>query len=203
MVKKIILLSLFGFATFVSAQQTAQFRLIKEKYDTQIENFNTICKKDLIEGLSLEVSRQIYKQCRDGVLALNANRNKENLQELARVKIEGTGNIVDTSKFATISNVDGETIPEYFGGNTNFRNEISGNFDADAINGDGIFKSEIAFIIERDGTISNVNATGTDEDFNRQAELAVYLVKHNFSIARINGVPVRYRMKVPLTLSFE
>jgi len=75
--------------------------------------------------------------------------------------------------------------------------------------GDGVFsekgniKTNVAFIVEKDGTISDVKAEGDNFTFNRQAEIAVYSVSEKFSPAYTNGNPVRYRFRLPLVLSFD
>lgn len=203
MIKKTGLLIFFVFGVFTFAQQTTQLRLIKEKFDNKLEINDQKCKLDKEKNPSPEVVLMINEICKKTETSINARRNIENLAELDRIKREGTGNIVDPAKLEIIPNVEGEYMPEYAGGMNAFRNEIMANFDTDRFNDDAILKCEVAFIVERDGSISSVNATGTDKNFNTQSELAVYLTKNKFTIPRLNGVPVRYRMRVPLTLSFE
>lgn len=203
MIKKTGLLIFFGYHVFAFSQQTSQLRLIKEKFDKKIEINDQKCKLDKEKNPAPEVISMINQLCRQTKSSIDARRNKENLAELERIKLEGTGNVIDADKLITIPNVEGEVSPEYEGGINGFRNEVMANFDTDRFSGDKTLKCEVAFIVERDGSISSVNATGSDKNFNMQSELAVYLTKNKFSIPRLNGVPVRYRMRLPLTLSFE
>lgn len=59
------------------------------------------------------------------------------------------------------------------------------------------------FVIERDGTLTGITASGTNESFNNEAIRAVSKIKGKWSPATINGQKVRYRFKVPLTLNFN
>lgn len=203
MIKKTGLLLFFVFGVFTFAQQTSQLRLIKEKFDKKLESNDQKCKLDREKNPASEVILMINELRRKTESFINARRNVDNLAELERIKKEGTGNIIDQDKLEIIPNVEGEDFPEYPGGMNAFRNEVMANFDTDRFSDDKTLKCEVAFIVERDGSISSVNATGTDKNFNMQSELAVYLTKNKFSIPRLNGVPVRFRMRVPLTLSFE
>jgi hypothetical protein len=64
-------------------------------------------------------------------------------------------------------------------------------------------KTEVAFIVEKDGSITNVHAQGDNFTFNRQAEIALYSVSEKFSAAVVNGDTIRSPMRVPLTLTIE
>lgn len=203
MIKKPGLLIFFLYNAFAFSQQTSQLRSIKEQYDKKIEINDQKCKLDKEKNPAPEVVLMINQLCKKTESSINARRNQENLAELERIKTEGTGNSIDSDKLEIIPNVEGENFPEYIGGMNAFRNEVMANFDTDRFSDDKTLKCEVAFIIERDGSISSVTANGTDKNFNMQSELAVYLTENKFSIPRLNGAPVRFRMRVPLTLSFE
>ncbi|SFB76721.1 hypothetical protein [Kaistella jeonii] len=203
MVNKIIAVAFFATTSFAFSQQTKQLKIIKQKYDIQVENYSKICEADLKKTNLSEEKRKISDQCRNEISLINSKRNQENLQELARIKSEGTGNNIAGSTEDSEFSKQTEEIPEYPGGFNQFRSEVGNNFDTEAITGDGIFRCEITFVIERDGSITEVKAAGSNNDFNTQAELAVYLVENKFSVAKFKGVPVRYRMRLPLSLSFE
>ncbi len=97
-----------------------------------------------------------------------------------------------------------EQTAEFPGGINNFRNEVSNNFDASAMEGgEGTLKTEITFVVERDGSITQVKATGSNSDFNREAERTVKSIRKKWSPAKINGQPVRYRFRLPLKMNFE
>ncbi|MBQ0151623.1 MAG: energy transducer TonB, partial [Chryseobacterium sp.] len=94
-----------------------------------------------------------------------------------------------------------EQTAEFPGGINAFRNKVSGNFDGSAMNGDeGTVKTEITFVVERDGSITDVKASGKNSDFNAEAVRTIKSVKNKWTPAKINGQSVRYRFRLPLTM---
>ncbi|KQR93827.1 energy transducer TonB [Chryseobacterium sp. Leaf180] len=97
-----------------------------------------------------------------------------------------------------------EQVAEYPGGINAFRNKVQSNFDGSAMNGDeGTVKTEITFVVERDGSITDVKANGKNSDFNSEAIRTIKSIKNKWAPAKINGQSVRYRFRLPLTMNFE
>ncbi len=97
-----------------------------------------------------------------------------------------------------------EQTAEFPGGINSFRNKVSSNFDGSAMNGDeGTVKTEITFVVERDGSITDVKASGGNSDFNSEAIRTIKSIKNKWTPAKINGQSVRYRFRLPLTMNFE
>ena len=72
------------------------------------------------------------------------------------------------------------------------------------MNGDeGVVKSEVTFVVERDGSITDVKATGSNSAMNAEAIRTVKSIKNKWAPAKINGQAVRYRYRLPLTMQFE
>ena len=93
---------------------------------------------------------------------------------------------------------------EFPGSLNSFRNKIAENFDNSAMEGgEGTLKTTVIFIVERDGSISDVKATGSNSDFNSEAVRTVKSIKSKWVPAKINGQPVRQRFRLPLTMNFE
>ena len=93
---------------------------------------------------------------------------------------------------------------EFPGSLNSFRNKIAENFDNSAMEGgEGTLKTTVTFIVERDGTISDVKASGSNSDFNSEAVRTVKSIKTKWVPAKINGQPVRQRFRLPLTMNFE
>ncbi len=93
---------------------------------------------------------------------------------------------------------------EFPGSLNSFRNKIAENFDNSAMEGgEGTLKTTVTFIVERDGSISDVKATGSNSDFNSEAVRTVKSIKTKWVPAKINGQPVRQRFRLPLTMNFE
>ncbi|UKB79463.1 energy transducer TonB [Chryseobacterium sp. MEBOG07] len=84
-----------------------------------------------------------------------------------------------------------------------FKKEIIDHFNINAINGKGKLQSIVIFIIEKDGSIITAKGFGENQNFNKQAELAVLLIQKKWEPAIRNGQPERAYMSVPLTLNFD
>ena len=93
---------------------------------------------------------------------------------------------------------------EFPGSLNSFRNKIAENFDNSAMEGgEGTLKTTVTFIVERDGSISDVKASGSNSDFNSEAVRTVKSIRTKWVPAKINGQPVRQRFRLPLTMNFE
>ncbi len=98
------------------------------------------------------------------------------------------------------------TTPEYPGGINAMRNKVSQNFNGSILKGDeGIVRSDIQFVIDEKGEVSNIKTMGNNEIFNNEAYKAVRLANENITWkpATKDGNPVKYIFKLPLTMKFE
>ena len=77
------------------------------------------------------------------------------------------------------------------------------NFRLKKIRANSLITCEIKFIVEKDGTLSNITAIGENESFNKEAIRAVTKIKEKWIPATINGQAVSERFKIPLTINFE
>jgi periplasmic protein TonB len=93
---------------------------------------------------------------------------------------------------------------EFDGGLNGFRGKISQNFDTSSFEGttDEI-KANISFIVERDGTLTDVKATGDNSEFNRECERTIKNLRMKCKPAKFNGENVRSRFKMPMKMQFE
>ncbi|QOW10941.1 hypothetical protein Q73A0000_11515 [Kaistella flava (ex Peng et al. 2021)] len=89
------------------------------------------------------------------------------------------------------------------GGLQNFRKMIADNFREKKVRGQGKESCELQFVIERDGSITDIKAIGTNESFNKEAIRALSKIKTKWVPAKIDNQPVRYRYRVPLNLDFN
>ena len=97
-----------------------------------------------------------------------------------------------------------EQLAEFPGGINSFRSKVNSSFDTSVMDGDeGTVKTEVTFVVERDGSITDVKANGSNKDFNAEAIRTVKSIKNKWAPAKINGQAVRYRYRLPLTMQFE
>ncbi|WP_346983714.1 energy transducer TonB [Chryseobacterium sp. POE27] len=99
-------------------------------------------------------------------------------------------------------------LPQYPGGFNALRTKISKLFDASKMNADkskNLNRAELTYTIDETGNVIDVAATGNDEIFNTEAISALKKANENvvWTPAEKDGKPVRYRMKIPLTMSFQ
>lgn len=94
-----------------------------------------------------------------------------------QAKIEGAKIVdkpVDTKEIHTSVDVEAD----YGNGGLNgFRAKVAENFDSEAVQGEGMLTTTVKFVVETNGTVSQVKATGSNPDFNREAERVVRSIK--------------------------
>lgn len=92
----------------------------------------------------------------------------------------------------------------FVGGINAFRDKVVSGFDTGDFDGAGEkLSTVVTFIVEKDGSISSVKASGKDAAFNREAERAVRNTKGKWVPAKIKGQPVRSYFKFPVSMMFE
>ncbi|WP_027387718.1 energy transducer TonB [Chryseobacterium gregarium] len=91
----------------------------------------------------------------------------------------------------------------FMGGIDAFRNKVMNNFDGSGMESDGVVKTTVTFIVEKDGTISGLKADGKNADFNSEALRTVKSIKGRWVPAKVKGQPVRSYFKFPITMKFE
>ena len=119
-----------------------------------------------------------------------------------QAKIEGAKIVdkpLDTEEIHTSVDVEAD----YGNGGLNgFRAKVVENFDSEAVQGEGMLTTTVKFVVETNGTVSQVKATGSNPDFNREAERVVRSIK-GWKPAKKGGVNVRSYYSLPLKMKFE
>lgn len=106
---------------------------------------------------------------------------------------------VDNSPKTTV-----DVEASFMGGINAFRNKVLNQFDSSVMDATGnVIKTTVIFIVEKDGTISEVKATGSNADFNREAIKTIKGVKGKWMPAKLNGENVRSYFKFPISMQFE
>lgn len=94
---------------------------------------------------------------------------------------------------------------EYPGGMNALRAFLGDNFDTGIMDGgEGTLKAQLKFVVERDGTVSDVRVVqkSGNSDFDNEAVRTVKKLK-KWSPAKKNGQTVRSYYSVPFTMNFE
>ncbi len=135
-----------------------------------------------------------------------------------------TGTYTPAAQIGTVEGTDTATVPtitvpkvidntpkttvdieaDFLGGINVFRSKVVNNFDTSIMEGSGeLVKTTVTFIVEKDGTISDIKAAGPNKDFNKEAEKTIKSVKGKWTPAKLNGENVRSYFKFPIMMQFE
>lgn len=198
--KKHFCLFLLFVLNFYFSQQTEALRLIKAKYDAEIQNIEN-SYADALTKASLRKRTKIGLKKDSEISALKLKRDLEYEKELE--KIQSVYYISDSN--LTAPKDEKFVMPEYPDGLEAFKKEIANNFNAgsEVIQGKGTLQSIVIFIIEKDGSILTAKGFGENPAFNRKAEMAVLLTQKKWQPATKDGIPQRARLRVPFTLKFD
>ncbi|WNI35495.1 hypothetical protein [Chryseobacterium sp. SG20098] len=192
-------------SSFFLAQQKEEFRLVKSYYNQHRNMLNKEFKKkfdaesNTVKKAAIKGDFLFFMKKMDSIennALIGALLKVRNLEDLQTIK---NPRLTSSEKFA-----DAEKIADYPGGINSLRQEVANLLYVDGVySKEKIIKTDVDFIVEKDGTVSNVHAQGDNFTFNRQAEIALYSLAEKFSPATIKGDPTTYRFKLPLTLTIS
>ncbi len=202
----LVFISLFSFC-IVPAQQNEEFKEVKEYYDYKRALLTDAFSKEANKINDWQKIHQMQADYREFMVKLDSIQNVAMLAALIRVKNREDLAFIQRKKTPSKDSISPnlkEVPAEYPGGIDLLRKQIASMFYFDAVHLNASkMSTNIYFIVEKDGRISSVRTDGENSVFNRQAEIAVYLLPDFFSPTTINGQNVRYRFRIPLTMNFE
>lgn len=160
-------------------------------------------KAPKIEVAPPKISEQIKTNTglinQEGEKTVKFEAPKINLPPSKSTTVEVKPQVSETQVYTEV-----EQLAEFKGGINAFRSKVSNSFDTSVMEGDeGKVTTEITFVVERDGNITDVKAKGSNADFNAEAIRTIKSIRDKWSPAKINGQAVRYRFRLPLTMQFE
>ncbi len=157
----------------------------KKKFDAESNTF----KKASIKGDFIFFMKKMDSIENTALIgALLKVRNLEDLQTIKKEPYIGPSVV--------------ESAPNYPGGINTLRQEVADLLYVNGVNSEvKTVKTSVAFIVEKDGSVSNVHAQGENFTFNRQAEIALYSISEKFLPALAKGDPTRFQFNLPLTLT--
>lgn len=104
--------------------------------------------------------------------------------------VKGTDELSVTAKFE--------------GGIDAFRSKVMNRFDVSAFEDEGSVSTTVTFIVERDGTISDIKTNGKDASFNAEAIRTIKAVKGKWIPGKNKkGESVRSYFKFPISMKFD
>ena len=102
-----------------------------------------------------------------------------------------------------IDGAKADVAADFKGGINAFRQKVAQGFDTSSIDQSGVVSATITFVVEKDGSISNIKITGANADFNQEAERTVKSIKTKWTPAQLNGKAVRSSFRMPISMRIE
>ena len=136
-----------------------------------------------------------------GVAVTNPNQHVATGTENGKEIVKETPAIPNPNEI--VKNVDVEA--DFIGGVNAFRTKVLQNFDSSVIENETgeVVKAVVTFVVERDGTISNIKVSGANTDFNKEAEKTIKGIKGKWNPAKFQGENVRSYFRFPISMQFE
>lgn len=136
-----------------------------------------------------------------GVAVTNPNQHVANGTENGKEIVKETPAKPNPNDI--IRDVDVEA--DFIGGVNAFRTKVLQNFDSSVIENETgeVVKAVVTFVVERDGTISNIKVSGENTDFNKEAEKTIKGIKGKWNPAKFQGENVRSYFRFPISMQFE
>lgn len=108
---------------------------------------------------------------------------------------------IDPNEIFSTTNVD--VAADFKGGINAFRQKVANAFDTESVEKTGMVSGVITFVVEKDGSISDLKVTGSSADFNAEAERTVKSIKTKWTPAQLKGKPVRSSFRMPISMKIE
>ena len=102
-----------------------------------------------------------------------------------------------------IDGAKADVAADFKGGINAFRQKVAQGFDTSSIDQSGMVSATITFVVEKDGSISNIKITGANADFNQEAERTVKSIKTKWTPAQLKGKAVRSSFRMPISMRIE
>lgn len=110
--------------------------------------------------------------------------------------------IFGTEQFGNIEK--SKEFPIYPGGINVFKMNFAKMIDWDKVNAKGAVKSEAQLIISEDGNVVDINIIGDNKSLNKEMErVAKLMSKTKWIPAKIDGKPVTFRFRLPISMEFH
>ena len=180
------------------------------KQDKQVKEFDATLATPTRNANESNVITEIPKDAIAGVRNNFEAPPAETTSYTPTVSNSGTGHVTPTVVVPVVEKVPDNTIrtavdveAKFDGGEAEFRKKVANNFDGSGFESEGLLRTTITFVVEKDGSISNLKADGKDLGFNSEALRTIKSIKGKWTPAKIKGEPVRSYFKFPISMTFE
>ncbi|KQT24586.1 hypothetical protein ASG22_11365 [Chryseobacterium sp. Leaf405] len=116
--------------------------------------------------------------------------------------------VVQTTKEVTATKDENILVPQYPGGINELRTKIAKSFDGSRLESNKtkeIRRTDLSYTVTEDGNVTDIKASGSNEQFNNETVISFRKANENITWkpAEKDGKPIRYRMRIPLMMSFQ
>lgn len=101
------------------------------------------------------------------------------------------------------SNSDADVSAGFKGGIDAFRKRVINSFDTGSVADESIVSAVITFVVEKDGSISNIKVSGDNSAFNKEAERTVKSIRTKWTPAQFKGKSVRSSFRMPISMKID
>lgn len=176
-------------------------RVSKQAVKTQSQEVPTPVHQPAVE-------QPIQKRVEDAQIGLVNNLNGSNVtghvtDHAGESSGKGESPVIKNDPNVVVSKVDVEA--DFAGGINVFRDKFLQGFNTEAVENseDVLLKGVVTFVVEKDGTISNIKVAGNDVAFNKEAERTVKSIKGKWKPAQYQGEAVRSYFRFPVAMQFD
>ena len=163
------------------------------------ENYNFITEiADLQDNTNISLTEIQYENKPENNFIFNFN--KENEIAFERIKNKKLQVLQEKDEKEKLN-----TNADFPGGISRLRMIISENMDLSSIEGDikGTVTAKINFIIDVNGNIKNIEASGNNKAFNDEAIRTIKSIKTKWLPAKKDGIPVESSFSYPMSATFQ
>ncbi|MFM9824943.1 MAG: energy transducer TonB, partial [Flavobacterium sp.] len=97
-----------------------------------------------------------------------------------------------------------EKLAEFPGGMEKFYKKVSENLDASELNYTGFTQIHVSFIIEKDGSMSEIVVDSTlDSELKKEIIIGLKSIKTKWLPATLENKPIRIEYSLPIVLNIE
>ena len=160
-------------------------------------------------GNSFKIKKEEYLE----MIKKSKDTVKEEVKDVAiyQAQPDNKREVKESSQTVTVNQIDKNeysVLPQYPGGINELRTKISKSFDGSKINSNNtkeMYRTDLTYTITEDGSVADIKAAGNNELFNTETIASFRRANENITWkpAEKDGKPARYRMRIPLTMSFE
>lgn len=195
-----MLLISFGFGVNAQLKEVKKLQLIQENYDSILVDYQKRAK-DSLSALKKSERNVIMERIESKILE---KRKKEEYTQLDKIKNEELDllNLKTPEKRIKCQSFQQFIMPNLLGKKTKYKPTISETTKRLEKEQPRQVSSIMTFVVNEEGFVKNVNAEGTDEDFNKELEITLYKVEKLLP-ACINGFFKSQKFRMPVTLNFK